>query len=125
MLLIGLPIASSTHSLHAEYDMEKALRERVAGLYDAYKQRNFRKFFSYTAFECDETEVQKRISEMSIVYPKVIDYKIEEITFYGNKARVNVTMTLIFDNGKELFNSYDHWIFLNGNWRLSSFAKTF
>lgn len=123
LLLTGLTISSSVHTLHAEDDMENALRERVAGLYEAYKQRNFKKFFSYTVFECDEAEVERRISEMSIVYPKVIDYRIEAISIFGNKARVNVTMTLISDNRKEFFNSYDHWIFLNNDWRLSSFAK--
>lgn len=104
--------------------MENKLRERIAGVYQAYKERKFDKFIDFSTIDHSDREKRKKISdEMREAYPILVDYEIKEIIITGDKAKVKVAITLILDDEKDVSDSFDYWIFKNNEWYLFDFGK--
>lgn len=103
--------------------MEKRLRERVDGVYQAYKERNFEKLLNFDVIDHDKKENRKRIDEMEKGYPILVDYKIKEVEITEDKAKVKVTITLMLNDKKDVSESFDYWVFKDNDWYLLDFGK--
>ena len=105
--------------------MEKKLRERVAGVYKAYKERNFEKFMDFEKSDYDKKRTKKEIiDDLKKSFPILIDYNIKEIKITGDKAKVKVAVILILDDKRNLSEIFfDYWAFKDNDWYLLDFGK--
>jgi len=105
--------------------MEEKLRERVAGVYKAYKERNFEKFMDFEKSDYDKKRTKKKIiDDLKKSFPILIDYNIKEIKITGDKAKVKVAVILILDDKRNLSEIFfDYWAFKDNDWYLLDFGK--
>ncbi len=105
--------------------MEKKLRERVAGVYQAYKERNFEKFMDFEKSDYDKKRTKKEIiDDLKKSFPILIDYNIKEIKITGDKAKVKVAVMLVLDDKRNLSEIFfDYWAFKDNDWYLLDFGK--
>lgn len=117
--ILACPIQQS----QGDEKMVKALRNRIDGLYTAYKERNYEKFLSYKEIDTEEMAIGERVAILKQALPILIRYKIKEFLIAGDKAKIVMTETSIIDGKEDTFDSFDYWEFKNGDWQLVDFGR--
>jgi hypothetical protein len=125
MIMFCIIIGCNTLNSSEKNKMENKLRERIASVYQAYKERNFDKFLDFRPIEYEKKGNRREILDgMTKDYPPIlVDYKIREIKITKDRARVTVTITLLINNKKDVSDSFDYWILKDNEWYLLDFGK--
>jgi len=111
-------------SSNDNYHMERRLKERIDAVYQAYTERDFDRMLNLgTTTDYKKKNRRKMVEEIEQVFPILIDYRIQDIEISEDKARVEVSLTMIVE-GKELTeNSFDYWVFQDKDWYFFDFGK--
>lgn len=124
ILVIGSIIGCSIFISSEKHELEKKLRERIDGVYHAYKERDFKKFLGFCTSDYVKNEDRKKmIIQLEKGYPVLLDYDIKEINITGDKARVKIILKVILHSAEDVSESFDYWVFRDNDWYLYDFGK--
>jgi hypothetical protein len=105
---------------------EARLKERIEQAYKCFKERKHEDLLEYfiAAKSYDNAERQKALRLFSLT-PIFIDYfmEVQEIKIDGDIAKVKIKEVAFFKDKREEDIHFDHWIYKDKEWYISTFAK--
>lgn len=124
VIMVGIFCGCTIQNVSKNIKIEERLKERIDGVYLAWKERDFDKLLNYGPIDKIKNEDRKeRIDEIQKVYPTLVDYHVKGIEVTDHEARVKVLVTVTIDGVKHVVESYDYWVFKENEWYLLDFGK--
>lgn len=109
-------------SQHRSVQDDINLKQRISEFYSCLQEGAFDRAWGYLAKEARGTK-QDYVEQMAKFRIRIVDYKIKSISLRNTCAEVRMAVTAIEDGDGYTENSFDYWLFLNGEWYAKSIGR--